>query len=274
MNKTLQVFIYGIARSGTSILSRILSSHPSAIYFHEPFLPKIKISGVQWVIPKMDTYERLLNCNFRGIIPDLPMYHLKNSIPFATWPYVEYLFGMKLVPTVTPVVYSRLVRNEAFMEKHCSKYPIKVIKEPDRMPIRELIPLLNDFPDSKIVHIWRDPVHVFKSRIDEVWCCGKCQNLTYFCSIVVEHVRNSIKLLGAFPQRYINVQYEDILRNPREAIGALLSRLEIPWHPSIDDFVGKTLRRKIPSTPTDPLPPICKTAYEHFEWYRRNISAV
>ncbi|CAG0895874.1 unnamed protein product [Darwinula stevensoni] len=135
MNRTVKVFIYGLGRSGTSIVSRILSSHPSAIYFHEPFLPKIKLSGVQFVYPKLDIYEQLYNCNFSGIIPDLPMYHWKNSVPFSIWPYVEFLFGMKLAPTVTPVVFSRLVRNEAFMKRHCSRYPIRVIKEPDRMPV-------------------------------------------------------------------------------------------------------------------------------------------
>ncbi|CAG0899315.1 unnamed protein product [Darwinula stevensoni] len=274
MNRTIHVFIYGIGRSGTSIVSRILSAHPSAIYFHEPFLPKIKLSGVQWEHPHLDIYERLYNCNFSGIIPDLPMYHWKNSVPFSVWPYVEFLFGMKLAPMVTPVVFSRLVRNEAFMEKHCSKYSIRVIKEPDRMPIEDLSPLLNDFPDLKVIHVWRNPVDLFRARSDEVWCCGSCKNITHLCKTTEDMLGRSFEFSKSFPNRYINVHFDDILRNPREVIDALISHLEIPPHQSIEDFAEKMLRRNIPPASTSDLPPLCQNAAERLEWHRRNTTLV
>ncbi|CAG0898306.1 unnamed protein product [Darwinula stevensoni] len=270
INETRSIFITGFRRSGSSITARILSSHPSAIYFFEPLMSFMDINDE---VPfDGDVLKRLIHCKFQGTIPRLSVYRFLASFPLGIFPYKEFLYGMKM-EAMNPLQFSRMARNEAFMEQHCSRHSIRVIKEVERFPLHKLAPLLKEVEDMRVVHLWRDPLSIWKSRLDEYWCCGSCRNLTHVCSVVSKELREGSDFSKAFPGRYVELHYEDIVERPVETIAAVYSRLGIPWHQSVEDFVKKQAKKKKKtSTPSVDIPPICITVRKELKRRRLNAS--
>ena len=261
LDRRVNIFLRGFPRGGTSLTSLILASHPSAIYFREPHFPYINVSGATAKKFRPEFYRGLWTCEIGNILVDLPFYYFKSFI-LAIWPYSEHMAGFKL--PCLPGLYSRLIRNVEFMNRFCSKHSVRIVKEVNLFPMTHYIPLMDD-PNLNVIMIqlWRDPRRIMKSRLDEYWCFGECQNVSHFCSEVLQDLDDDESFAKAYPNRYISLHFEDMQSDPHGFFSALFWRLGIPWDAKIGEYIDANVRNYSKIHSTDELDaPVCKTALE------------
>jgi hypothetical protein len=93
----------------------------------------------------------------------------------------------------------------------------------------EYLPLIQRiFPAAKVIHIVRDPRDVYLSRTKAKWCAGRSrllQTLAYRAQFDLA-CRLGPQLFG---ENYLEVHYEDILRDPRKELARLCCFLAVPF---------------------------------------------
>lgn len=211
-----KLFVIGCGKSGTTWLRNILHGHPEIAIFGE--------GSFAWrLIPLFTQAANLFN-----------QHQSKGQPPFTQLDEPD----LRLI--------ARLIIDNAFWKylQHSEK-PVEQIKiVGDKTPQHTIaIPLLNTlYPESKFIHIYRDPRDVATSAWFHDGVNDPHRNFEQF----IKHFMNEVwplqvgtarsvgPLLG--PERFLELRYEDLLDNERDEIKRLLTFLNVK---SSDDSITR-----------------------------------
>ena len=111
----------------------------------------------------------------------------------------------------------------SILEKTCSKSPTRAVKTV-RATMRSLEPLLAIYPNLRVVHLFRDPRGVIKSRQKNRWTQGNfaghdlTREARVYCNTVLEDVRQRKRLEQIYPGRFMQLVYDDFILYPEQNV--------------------------------------------------------
>ncbi|GIV57792.1 MAG: sulfotransferase [Rhodothermaceae bacterium] len=240
------VFVVGCPRSGTTLLQRMLDSHP-----------QLAVANDTHFIPRVLKRERQ---------PDPP---LTEALVERTRTYRRfYRLGLSdeevRAAAAGAPTYRAFVGNlyTRFARRHGK--PLAGEKTPD---YGRHLPLLNTlFPQARFIHILRDGRNVALSTLSWAsedkgpgkWTLWR-ENPVATCALwwrwQMEAARRDGALLG--PDRYLEVRYEALVQDPERVLRSVTAFLGLPYHPAMKDYhVGKTRHRPGLSAKSAWLPPV------------------
>jgi hypothetical protein len=219
------IFIVGVGRSGTSLLQSMLASHSELSFLPETAfirryivknklqkcIAKLGIIAAQKLIKEDQVLSRM---NFEIPIPS------ESSGNMADFDYYASLqqYGM------------------AESEK---------VRFGDKDPrLIEYLPTLHSyFPKAYVVNIVRDPRDVLSSKKNAAWSAGRSTLFYAFANRVQLRIARNLgsKLFG---KRYVEIVYEDLIRDPEVQLKSLCSKLELTYEESLLDF-GKQAKKLV-----------------------------
>jgi hypothetical protein len=123
----------------------------------------------------------------------------------------------------------------AMLDEYALKHGKNIVGDKDPRLIEHLEPLSRIFPNARIVHVFRDPRDVLLSKKRAAWSRNRP---------VLRHVfANRVQFkLGRrtgprfFGDRYVELQYERLLGDPRSVLSDLCGRLGLSFEPAMLDF--------------------------------------
>ncbi len=238
------VFVVGCPRSGTTLLQRMLDSHPElAVSNDTHFIPRVLKDELN---PRMtsDLVENVLNYKRfprLGLSTDIVLEVAAKSFDFRG--FVTGLY-------------------DEFARSHEKKFGGE--KTPDYVKHLSLLHAL--FPWSRFVHIIRDGRDVALSMLE--WACKKKNGPAKFrlwedqplavCALfwrwqVTRGLRDG-SLLG--PDLYCEVRYEQLVSNPPESLRRIARFLDLSYSERMANYYeGKTRYEKNLSAKSAWLPP-------------------
>lgn len=213
-------FVVGVGRSGTTLLQSMLNAHPKiALPPESHFIKKYivpELNGRMQPETPEDLYDRLrqdkhlarLRLDLQAIITSINTDGKQIS-------YTE------LFPHILKA-YARGVHKNIIGDKDPSyTYHLKEIHAA--------------YPDAIVIHIIRDPRDVVLSRIKSEW--GRKMGFWYH---VMEYRRavQSSKKIGPllFGSNYMELFYEDLIRQPQKELDSICGKLGVSYHPSMLDY--------------------------------------
>lgn len=211
-------FILGAPRSGTSLLARMLGSHPAIavpdeIKLFEAFLPLLPLYG--------DLRER---GRLRRLVGDMLAWRWVRRLPGL--PPAEAVLARVTRPDLPGVVAALLDAWAAGQGKGRwgEKTPANLYFWPT---------IAAAFPASPVVHILRDGRDVALSQIQAPF--GP-KTVTAAAERWVRFVGET-RAIGARADRpYVEVRYEDLVARPEPTIGRVLEALGEPFDPAVLRF--------------------------------------
>ena len=190
-----RVFIVGVGRSGTSLLQSIIASHPKVVAIPETgFLRRYAYAGEI-------SLSNLLNDKVIKRCPKL----------------IEHVNSIEDTLTHTTLL-------EAY-KGFAHPQPDQVILDKDPRLIEYVSLVLKNFPDSKIIHIYRDPRDVIVSKKKASWSAGRSL-LNYLVASKVQ--LNDAKKLEK-SEKFYSVKYEDLITEPEQTVQKICDFLMIEY---------------------------------------------
>lgn len=198
------LFIFSLPRSGSTLLQRILASHPRVVSVAEPwlllpFMYSIKESGI---------YTEYWQKNMLGAFSDF-----FQTLPDGKNDYLE------AIQQLTLDLYGKAARN---LDKDAIYFL-------DKTPRYHLIvdEILDMFPDAKFIFLWRNPLSVASSIID-TWGSGRW-NLFKFQVDLYKGVKNLTSAYSRVQGKAFSLRYEDLVSNSDIILKELHSYLDLPY---------------------------------------------
>lgn len=203
------IFLLSLPRSGSTLLQRILASHPeiettSELWFLLPFVYTLKDSGV---------YAQYSHVSLSNAMPDL-LEKLPNGKQ-------DYFDALKLF---AETIYAKLsLQNSKYFLDKTPRYYL-IIEELDKI-----------FPEAKFIFLFRNPLATLSSMIESFFD-GKLGDYRHKIDIY----KGPIVLASGYKtlqHKSISIQYEKLIEQPEETIKYLCKYLSIPYISSlIKDF--------------------------------------
>jgi len=206
------IFLISQPRAGSTLLQRMLGSHPEIHTLSEPWLMLpplfgLKTDGVQ------AGYEWQLG---RNALDDL----LKN-VPEGEELYFEGVRAM------AGVLYNRLINlsgKSLFLDKTPRYYLI-------------LPELKRAFPKAKFIFIWRNPLSVLSSMLEN-WYGNNPQNLRsgYNFMDLSEAPGKILDGLGLLKEQAFTLHYEELVTRPEAELEKLCQFLNLSFDPQMIEY--------------------------------------
>jgi hypothetical protein len=221
------VFVLGISRSGTTLVSAMLVSHPAFGFIPEwDFIPDV-IARAHGDGPHR-----------RDVVDDV-----MTKVSAKGWAFdrdaVHRRFDALDAPTSADAV--RIVLEETSSAAGHRRWG-------DKTPanVRHIPALAAAFPDARIVHVIRDGREVADANRDAPW---PGRSIRYWASYWADGVRRGCadgRVLGA---RYVELRYEDLVADADATRGRLLEFLGEEVVGSATDYVAwsQTMADRIPA---------------------------
>lgn len=234
------VFIIGAPRSGTTFLGRVLNLHDRLFITNEIRLMALfNRMMIDWV------NDDWLVHSHRGEFSDYLERHLAS---FITGFYRELGAG----PGVR------------WGDKH--PHYADPLQDLDCLATIDRI-----FPRSQFIHLMRDPRDVAASIIAKGWV--DCEGAVDVWSRHVRHGRDFGRIVGS--GRYLEVRYEELLRDGATVVGGLFDFLGLPMTDSVDGFLSAQQQERTPfSAPTTALLGEARTRFDELESRLRGIEVL
>ncbi len=208
-------FIVGCPRSGTTLLSEILHGHSAiAVTPETHFVPRfhrqIQEAAKSTCPARWRTALESLTsqpcCSKMGIDPQ------------------KFISESKKIAR-NPGALFRLL-----LEMYGQKQNVGMVIEKTPRHLR-FLPLLRQwFPRARFIHIIRDPRAVANSWKKVPWSSGSLLWDTHTWASMVRFAR---KFQMRFPRAIHLLHYEDLVKNPRQALNGLCHFLGLPFEPSM-----------------------------------------
>lgn len=208
-------FIVGNPRSGTTLLRFILSSHP-AIYVPEEtgFIPSLQVDARSSLTLQdvSDILDRIgaLNVGWRGMVNDVDAFY--NDLPQQDLAHVL----------------------DALYHKKAAIYGARRWGDKTPTYVRFMPHLSQIFPDAQFIHIVRDGRDVTLSA-QKKWGRDRWYMDNYYLLKNwvknVEAGRAAGHRLG--PNRYLEITYELLVKDPDRTIKTIATFLNEPTHPAM-----------------------------------------
>jgi hypothetical protein len=227
-------FFVGCARSGTTLLRAMFTSHPDL------------------AIPDETHY-------FSDLITQQGRYAGKNG--FAADLFLADLLSHRWFPRLgvsqddvqgavlaqpPPSSYAEAVRRVfAVYAKHEGK-PRYGDKTPRNVMQLEII--AESFPEARFIHIIRDGRDVALSMSELPWGPQSTLNAARAWRQMVKRGRRAGQSLG--PSRYREIQYEQLLEDPQAVVRSLCQFIELPFHPMMLQYFERAEQIIAPSPST------------------------
>jgi protein-tyrosine sulfotransferase len=206
-------FIVGSGRCGSTLLRAMLEAHPDV---HIP--PE---SGLAAMVREYRRYSRLpWNVLLRILLAPLEYERAWEPWELASGPLFRALQGL---PTEARTVATVL---EAVYRAHLKGHKPTAIRWGDKTPPHtpELPALHAVFPDLQVVHLLRDGRDVVQSflRVSQA-------GLPYFAGAWLRAVRVAQAFGARHPRQYLEVRYEDLVREPQAILQRLTTFLDLEF---------------------------------------------
>jgi hypothetical protein len=223
------VFIFSLPRSGSTLLQRLISSHPQVGTTGEPWIQLLLLGGLR---------QGEVYADYDHSIAVEAIRKFFESLPNGRKTYLD------AVNTISKKMY-----------KEASGKPFFVDKTPRYSLICDEI--INTFPDAKYIFLWRHPLSVVAS-ISNTWGQGNWNPNRHKSDLYIG-LRNLIKSYSEYKDKSFCLKYEDLTRQPEKEIDNMLGYIGIKskgkkvverykdgrgWRMSKKDLGDPTLRRK------------------------------
>jgi hypothetical protein len=239
MNK---VFISGMFRSGTTLISRMIQSHPEIACASDPFAPIFKAFRNQFASKSkysIDFESPLDDFYFNekvSFFHELQKTSLKMSSNNLDWDTFLIKIATSLKP-YSPLLIPHLYKLEANNFLDILSNGFKIIQETYGNNDTKLVGfkevwtnefgmhILRDFPESKVVHVIRDPRSILASN--------HASNEPYPIIFLARQWRKACasaiyqKKFSDYKDRVFILRYEDLITHPDIYISSLCSFLEV-----------------------------------------------
>ena len=196
---TTPIFILSLPRAGSTLLQRILNSHPEISTQPEPWIAlstfyALKGEGVSSVYSHKPLVKAVTG--FVNSFPDGKSDYFKSTADF-----LNNLYALASEPG--------------------SRYFV------DKTPRYHLIvdELFRAYPDGKFIFLWRNPLAISASMI-QTWGKGKW-NLYMFLVDLYSGIDSLTKVFESNKERAISVKYEDLVLSPDQEITRIMSYLDL-----------------------------------------------
>jgi len=206
MDSFRPIFIVGVGRSGTSMLQSMLNAHkditfPPETHFIRTYLSKkLDLNDVK---EKLLQDKDLIKLN----IPLEPIFEKSSNLnDFYTQLLISYM----------------------------QKQNKNIVGDKDPKNIEFLKLIYSIFPNAIIIHIYRDPRAVIASRLKAKWSKNKpfWQHLLAYKSQLAYGRKVGKRLFD----KYIEIKYENLIRNPESELKNLCSSIGIEYDKNMVEF--------------------------------------
>lgn len=229
------IFILGMPRSGTTLVEQIISSHPDVYGAGElDYLIQI----IQQVNKIDDT---------RGFPTNL----------------------MRLTPSLLTEYGNQYIKSVKVMAPTSKKITDKM---PANYLMMGLIPLM--LPNAKIIHVKRDPIDTCLSCFTRLF--NRQQYATYQLDELGNHYKNYLKIISHWrkvmkPEQFIEVQYEDLVKDIEFEARRLINYCELPWDQDCLNFY-KNKRSIRTASVTQVRQPVYHSSVERWRGYEKYLT--
>lgn len=233
------LFVVGAARSGTTLMRRILNSHPQIFISKETRFLRYR--------PAVDLLRYgHVDARVRPELRDL----IEHCLTSEKWSKVEAIAGLLDRFDNIQDVYRHVCLLEA--------PPRELEYIGDNTPAYVgLLPVLFDlFPNSRAIHVVRDPRAVASSVMRLTFGANNARLAAYDWINAVGH---GLAAEAGHPERVLRIRYEDVVRNPSMATARIARFLGVeeafhPDHVGSEDseFAGRMGHHTNLSRPIDP----------------------
>lgn len=249
------IFIIGVARSGTTILSKLFTQHKDTAYFENYSSRYYRKPWMFRFIPMLMKYQK-----FR--------YGIDRPEPSEGWVFdrfyrhLDYL-DEKQVTNEIKKYYTNAIKYQlkAFNAK-------RFVNKNPRSCLR--IRWLNEmFPDAFYIAIWREPKSIISSMYEQLkkWennstefnkvhserdsgyghiieKLGKDKSQIETCFNYYNCLKNGLdKDLEIVSDRLIKLDYEDFVKEPKESLKKLYNFVELKWYPELERKIPNKLKQ-------------------------------
>ncbi len=239
MERCGHVFLVGLPRSGTTLLSAVLnSSEDIGISMYEShFLSGTRGAGS---IPRTSFRDQIIKVG--DLATDAGAKRIVEYIYEQPEPFWrETVSHVDREEFLKRLMQSQRTERDLFelgMRINAAGKPVCGEKTPGH--IRQVPTLLDWFPDAKVVHILRDPRATFVSQRKKRGAKGKVPSAPQqrWAALLHELYQSTVFIVGwrrilgldaryraAYPARYCTVRYEELVSNPDATVRGLCAFL-------------------------------------------------
>lgn len=210
MNTKLKpLFLFSVPRSGSTLIQRILSTHPKISTVTEPWI----------LLPYLYTLKdggAFTEYGHRKMVSAVRDFY--QNFPGGKDNYIQEIKSLVL----------------RLYEKAVEGNPVYFL---DKTPRYHLVSdeILQMFPEGKFIVIWRNPLAVAASIIN-TWKNGKW-NLHEFYVDLYTGINNLSKTFKTYRKNVLFVKYEDLLSEPESTLKKIFAYIELDYdHTIIDNW--------------------------------------
>lgn len=254
------IFIVGVSRSGTTLITRVLNrSHQIAISNENHFLGHlIPSEGVRFKFKKFgdlsddDNVRKLVNYLYSE---DFERDSKHRRVSYH-WRWIrEWVDREDYLRRILNSDRSERALFVVMMQVFADHLGASIAGEKTPVHLRYVPTLVEWFPDGKIIHMLRDPRGIFVSELrrrKELPTTPPFKQLKRFGSLFklyillqttaiwFESVKRYYKYKRAYPDNYYLLRFEDLVGDPENHIRQVCDFLEV-------EFQGKMLEQKVVS---------------------------
>jgi len=222
LNEIPFFFIVGRPRSGTTLLRTLFDANPHVVVPPES----------QFIVNLYSRYGKITfwtNELVKAFVDDISQQWL-----FNTWKIPDLQLQEALTPFVGHHTYGELCK--AVYLEYQSIYPKKEIlfigdKNPGYTIYTKLLSEI--FPEAKFIHIIRDYRDHFVSVRNVDFELPIVSLVVFKWRLFVMHFR---KMKNKYPNTHLEINYEDLVRNPEKEMKQLCLFTGVPFDPDIFEF--------------------------------------
>lgn len=194
------VFVGGLMISGTSLMRVLLGQHPSLFASFEShwFVDEVRFG---WHDPTSQRMRYLLSFFDLGETEYEDLCHQKKADPERE--FIDLVMS--------------------FYAQRAGK-PRWVEKTPDN--IRHWSLIKKQWPDATLIHMTREYKDTFAS-----WKINKGKEIDAFLTSALGAYGDILELLGSKTENYIEVDYNDLVTNPKSTVKQVLNHIGEEWSP-------------------------------------------
>jgi len=243
------VFVVGAARSGTTLLQRMLDAHPQLAVVNETY----------WLPRK---YRERTGLTRTGLVTPALFPLLLASPKFGRMGFGEEDLR-RIAGNGAPIGYADFVGR--LFDEYAMRQGKRLAGDKTPGYVRRMAQLHELWPAAKIVHIIRDPRDVCLSMLDwtggertagqfGTWQLDRTVSSALYWRYSVAVGREAGMDLG--PGLYLETRYEDLVTSSTAELGRLCDFLRIPFDAAMQNYyVGRTRPKAGRSSKAQWLPP-------------------
>jgi hypothetical protein len=212
MSAITPVFLLSLPRSGSTLVQRVLATHPEIVSAPEPWILLPLLTPLEPSMPLSTAWQATVDGAVRDFLGELP--GGEEDYLAALKPFVERL-------------YSGAAGDEEaryFLDK----------TPPYHWIVEQLFRL---FPEAKFIFLWRNPLGVLSSMV-ETFCDGKWR-LDRFRGTVFNGLANLVAAYEGHRETSLAIRYEDLLDGDLAPWGEIATYLELEFDPAMLLEFGK-----------------------------------